>query len=44
MSNDLKQQVIHLLWEYADIFAWSFEDMQGIDESVAIHKLNVDLS
>lgn len=44
MTEDVKQQIIDLFQEYTDIFAWSLQDMPRIDESVAIHKLNVDHS
>lgn len=42
MPLDIKQQVIQLLQEYTDVFAWSPKDMPGIDEYVVVHKLNVD--
>ena len=38
----LKQELTHLLREYADVFAWGPEDMPGIDESVEMHSLDVD--
>ena len=30
------------LKEHRDVFAWSHEDMPGIDPSVIVHRLNVD--
>ena len=32
------------LKEHRDVFAWSREDMPGIDPSVIVHRLNVDLT
>ena len=31
-----------LLEEYAEIFAWSAEDMPGISAELVVHKLHVD--
>ena len=38
----LREKLISFLREYKDVFAWSNEDMSGIDHSVIAHKLNVD--
>ena len=38
----LKEELTHMLREYADVFAWGPEDMPGINESVAMHSLDVD--
>jgi len=32
-----------LIKEYIDIFAWSYEDMPGLDSQVAMHHLNIKL-
>ena len=44
MSLDpiIKEQLISFLQENADCFAWTHEDMVGIDPNVISHKLNVD--
>lgn len=42
LETIFQTELINLLKEYADIFAWSPEDMPGIDESVAMHSLDVD--
>ena len=42
LGGTLREDLIHLLREYADIFAWSACDMLGLDESVAMHRLDVD--
>ncbi|XP_074376729.1 uncharacterized protein LOC141718248 [Apium graveolens] len=41
-SKEKTKELIDLLKEHADVFAWSPEDMPGIDESVAMHSLDVD--
>ena len=44
MSLDpiIKEQLISFLQENADCFAWTHEDMVGIDPNVISHKLNID--
>ncbi|XP_017237355.1 uncharacterized protein LOC108210538 [Daucus carota subsp. sativus] len=37
----LKEGLTKLLRDYADVFAWTSEEMPGINESIAMHKLNV---
>ncbi|XP_074371549.1 uncharacterized protein LOC141712475 [Apium graveolens] len=38
----LKQELIQLLRKFPDIFSWRPEDMSGLDESIAVHRLHVD--
>ena len=38
----IKGQLIAFLQEYKDVFAWSHEDMPGIDPNIIVHRLNVD--
>ena len=42
LSKDLVCQLIDFLKRNMDIFAWSHEDLEGIDPKVATHHLNVD--
>ncbi|KAJ9566692.1 hypothetical protein OSB04_002658 [Centaurea solstitialis] len=42
LSPDIKNTIISFLQEHSDCFAWSHEDMVGIDPSIISHKLNVD--
>ncbi|XP_074328071.1 uncharacterized protein LOC141665984 [Apium graveolens] len=42
LETTFQKELIDLLKEYADVFAWAPEDMPGIDESVAMHSLDVD--
>ncbi|RDX68112.1 hypothetical protein CR513_52931, partial [Mucuna pruriens] len=39
MPSDLKQKLVELLKEYADVFAWSYRDMLGLDNNIVEHKL-----
>ena len=43
-SEKTKQDLIQFLREIIDVFAWSHEDMLGIDPNVITHHLNVYLS
>jgi len=36
-----KQKLISLIKEYIDVFAWSYEDMSGLDPQVVMHHLNI---
>ena len=44
MDGRIREPLIEFLKDNIDIFAWTHEDMPGIDPSVISHKLNVDLS
>ena len=41
LEGKIKKDLIHFLRENIDVFAWSHEDMPGIDPSVITHRLNV---
>jgi len=36
-----KKDLISLIQEYIDVFAWIYEDMPGLDPQVAMHRLNI---
>ena len=36
-----KQRLINLLKQYKDVFAWSFEDMKGLDPVFCQHQINL---
>ena len=42
LPGSLQDQLIGFLKEHKDVFAWSHEDMPGIDPSIIVHRLNVD--
>ena len=44
MDGRIRESLIEFLKDNIDIFAWTHEDMPGIDPSVISHKLNVDSS
>ena len=41
LERKIKKDLIRFLRESIDVFAWSHEDMSGIDPSVITHRLNV---
>ena len=43
-SLTVRLALVAFLKENQDVFAWSHEDMPGIDPSVMVHKLNVSTS
>ncbi|RDX73772.1 hypothetical protein CR513_46580, partial [Mucuna pruriens] len=38
MSPGLRQKLVELLREYADVFAWSYRDMPGLDTTIMEHR------
>ena len=40
-SQPVRQALVTFLRGNQDVFAWSHEDMPGIDPSIIVHKLNV---
>ena len=40
----VKKLVVQIIKDNKDVFAWSHEDMPGIDPSIISHKLNVNPS
>ena len=41
LEEMIKKDLVHFLKKTIDVFAWSHEDMPGIDPSVITHRLNV---
>src|ERR1051325_3383309 len=39
MEESVKTRLIDMLHEYVDVFAWSYEDMPGLDTDIVVHKL-----
>ena len=37
------EQLVTLLKEYMDVFAWNYDEMLGLDPGLVVHALNVDL-
>lgn len=42
LEDPVNQELIDLLRRYPDVFSWKHEDMPGLDEEVAVHKLHID--
>ena len=41
LEKKTKKDLVHFLKKSIDVFAWSHDDMLGIDSSVITHRLNV---
>lgn len=39
LEDKVKERLVKLLHEYADVFAWSYQDMPGLDTDIVVHKL-----
>ena len=39
LYSSAKKEIIALLREYADIFAWSYQDMPGLNTEIVEHQL-----
>lgn len=44
LSPPEKEDLIQLICEYIDVFAWSYKDMPGLDPQVVMHSLNINLA
>jgi len=42
LSPSEKEDLIHLIREYKDVFGWNYEDMPALDPQIAIHRLNIN--
>ncbi|KAI5410058.1 hypothetical protein KIW84_055513 [Lathyrus oleraceus] len=40
MCPDVKKGLIDLLQEYSDMFAWSYQDIPGLDSKIVEHRLS----
>ncbi|KAI5396008.1 hypothetical protein KIW84_062272 [Lathyrus oleraceus] len=43
LCPDAKKGLIDLLREYSDVFAWSYQDMPGLDSEIVEHRLPLKL-
>ena len=39
LSPAIRKELIDLLREYSDAFAWSYQDMPGLDTDIVVHRL-----
>ncbi|WRX14220.1 Reverse transcriptase domain - like 10 [Theobroma cacao] len=42
LSSDERQKLKELLREYVDVFAWSYQDMPGLNTDMVVHKLPLE--
>jgi hypothetical protein len=41
LDTDFKEQLMNVLREYKDVFAWSYEDMKGLNPEFYHYKINL---
>lgn len=41
LEANVKERLVKLLQEYVDVFAWSYQDMPGLDTDIVEHKLSL---
>ena len=39
LSSATRKELIDLLQDYNDVFAWSYQDMPGLDIDIMVHRL-----
>ena len=39
MTTPIREELVALLWDYQDIFAWSYQDMPGLSRDIVQHRL-----
>ena len=39
LSTEMKMEIIDLFHEFANVFAWSYQDMPGLDTEIVEHRL-----
>jgi hypothetical protein len=39
LTSEMRFELINFLRSYVDVFAWSYADMSGLNESIVVHKL-----
>lgn len=39
LNKNVKRKLVELLREYVDMFAWSYQDMTGLNTDIVMHKL-----
>ena len=39
LEPSIKEHLIQLLHNYVEVFAWSYEDMPGLDAYIVVHRL-----
>ena len=39
LELSVKHRLIQMLHDYVEVFAWSYEDMSGMDTDIMVHRL-----
>ena len=39
LSPAIRKELIDLLQDYSDVFAWSYQDMPSLDTDIVVHRL-----
>ena len=42
LEDSVKKRLIQMLHDYVEIFAWSYEDMPGLDTDIVVHRLPME--
>ena len=42
LTAQKRGQLVALLKKYVDVFAWTYDEMPGLDRGLVVHSLNVD--
>ena len=42
LSPSKKEDLIQLIREYINVFAWNYDDMPGLDPQIAMRRLNIN--
>ena len=42
LTTQEKEQLVALLKRYVDVFAWTYEEMPGLDPGLVVHSLDMD--
>jgi len=42
LSPSEKEELMHLIREYKDVFAWNYKNMPGLDSQIVMHRLNIN--
>ena len=43
VKQNIRDDIIQVLIEYKDVFAWSYDDMPGLSADLVVHKLPIHL-
>ena len=41
ITEDTMHSLVELLREFKDIFAWSYQDMPGLNTNIVVHRLSI---